>query len=51
MIEEFFPRNSSEDQKNAPNIIHRSDADQSRITGNDADADHGQIIGGYILLA
>ena len=45
-IEEFFSPNSSEDQKTDPNIIQRSDADQSQIIGGDADVDHSQIIGG-----
>ena len=44
-MEEFFHSNSSEDQKTAPNIIQRSDADYSQING-DADVDHSQIIGG-----
>ena len=43
----FFP-NSSEDQTAAPNIIQRSDADQSQIIGGDADVDDSQIIGGDI---
>ena len=30
---ELFSPNSSEDQKTAPNIISRSDADQSQIIG------------------
>ena len=47
MKELFFP-NSSEDQKTAPNIILRSDADHNQIIGWDADVDHSQIIGGYI---
>ena len=40
-----FSPNSSEDQKPAPNIIQRSDADQSQIIEGDADVDHSQIIG------
>ena len=45
MIEDFSP-NSGEGQKTAPNIIQRSDADQSQIIGRDAGVDHRHIIGG-----
>ena len=44
-MKDFFSPNSSEDQKTAPNIIQRSDANQSQIIGGDADVDHSQIIG------
>ena len=55
-MEEFFSPISSEYQKPAPNVIQRSDADQSQIIGGDADVDHSQItgrdavklLGGYI---
>ena len=43
-MEDLFSSNSSEDQKTAPNIIQRSDADQCQIIGGDADVDHSQII-------
>ena len=46
IIEEFFSPNSSEDHKNVPNIIQRSNADQSQIIGGDADVDHSQTMGG-----
>ena len=32
--------------KKGPNIIQRSDVDQSQIIGEDADVDHSQIIRG-----
>ena len=41
-----FSLNLSEDQSTDPNIIQRSDADQSQIIWGDADVDHSQIIGG-----
>ena len=44
-MDDFFSPNSSEDQKAAPNVIQRSDANQSQIIGGDADVDHSQIIG------
>ena len=43
---EVFLLNSSEDQKTTPNIIQRSDTDQSQIIGGDAEVDHSRIIGG-----
>ena len=45
-MEDFFPPNSSEDQKPVPNTIQRSDADQNQIIGGDANVDHSQVIGG-----
>ena len=35
-MEEFVSSDSSKDQKTAPNIIQRSDADHSQIIGGDA---------------
>ena len=45
----LFSPNSSEDQKTAPNILQRSDTDQSQIIGGDADVSHSQITGGRQL--
>ena len=38
-MEEFLSPNLSEDQKTAPYIIQRSDADQNQIIGRNADVD------------
>ena len=48
-IQEFFSRNLVKTKK-GPNIIQRSDVDQSQIIGGGggaADVDHSQTIGGY----
>ena len=44
-IEAFLSPKSLEDKKR-PNIIQRSDADDSQIIGGNADVDHSKIIGG-----
>ena len=45
-IEEFFSPSSNDDQRPAPNIIQRSDADHSEIIRGDAVVDHSQMFGG-----
>ena len=52
----FFPEFKRKQKKTAPDIIQRSDADQSQVIGGDADVDHSQtirgdavkLLGGYI---